>query len=245
MFMIDLPLDAAALTRFAWRQGHVGGRNPSDEDFGYAAHAWLAAALGEQAPRPFRLMETRAGLRLLGYAAADVASLAQHARDFALPDALAVCDWSAAAGKEMPATWAAGRRLGFEVRACPILRGERERDAYLVEVDQAKAAGREPASRTQVYAHWLLLQFERDGAAQAVAETLNVIGFRRVLALRQTRSGQGQRRQGVERPDALMTGELVVGDPDAFARLLARGIGRHRAFGFGMLLLRPPGRGAV
>ena len=125
MFMIDLPLDAATLTRFAWRQGHAGGRNPSDEDFGYAAHAWLAATLGEQAPRPFRLMETRAGLRLLGYAAADVASLAQHARDFALPDALAVCNWSAAAGKEMPATWTAGRRLGFEVRACPIIRGER------------------------------------------------------------------------------------------------------------------------
>ena len=34
-------------------------------------------------------------------------------------------------------------------------------------------------------------------------------------------------------------GTLTVGDPDAFSRLLARGIGRHRAFGFGMLLLRP------
>ncbi len=245
MFMIDLPLDAAALIRFAWRQGHAGGRQPGDEDFGYAAHAWLAATLGEQAPRPFRLMETRAGLRLLGYAETDVAALVQRAQDFALPDALAVCDWSAAAGKTMPVTWAAGRRLGFEVRACPILRGERERDAYLVEVDQAKAAGREPASRTQVYVHWLQSQLERDGAAQAVAETLNVIGFRRVLALRQSRSGLGQRRQGVERPDALMTGELLVGDPDAFASLLARGIGRHRAFGFGMLLLRPPGRGAA
>lgn len=55
MYMIDLPLDPAALARFAWRHGHGGGRAPLDEDFGYAAHAWLAAALGEQAPRPFRL----------------------------------------------------------------------------------------------------------------------------------------------------------------------------------------------
>jgi CRISPR system Cascade subunit CasE len=242
MFMIDLPLDGAALTRFAWRRGHAGSRNSSDDDFGYAAHAWLAAALGEQTPRPFRLMEGRAGLRLLGYAAANAASLAQHARDFALPDTLAVCDWSAAASKEMPATWSVGRRLGFEVRACPIIRGERERDAYLVEVDQAKAAGRQPASRTQVYARWLQGQLERDGAAQAVAETLNLIGFRRVRALRQSHSGQGQRHQSVERPDALMTGQLLVSEPDAFVRLLARGIGRHRAFGFGMLLLRPPGR---
>lgn len=242
MFMIDLPLDAAALSRFAWRQGHAGGRNPSDEDFGYAAHAWLVAALGDRAPRPFRLQENRAGLRLLGYAADGVASLAQHARDFALPDAQSVCDWSAAAGKEMPASWAAGRRLGFEVRACPIIRGVRERDVYLVEVDQAKMAGREPASRAQVYGQWLQCQLERDSAAQVVAETVNLIGFRRVRALRQSRSRQGQQRQGLERPDALLTGELVVRDPDAFGRLLERGIGRHRAFGFGMLLLRPPGR---
>jgi CRISPR system Cascade subunit CasE len=30
-----------------------------------------------------------------------------------------------------------------------------------------------------------------------------------------------------------------VADPAAFAQLLARGVGRHRAFGLGMLLLRP------
>lgn len=243
MFMIDLPLDAAALTRFALRQGHAGGRQPGDEDFGYAAHAWLAATLGEQAPRPFRLMETRAGLRLLGYAEVSADTLAQHAREFALPDALAVCEWTAAAGKTMPATWTSGRRLGFEVRACPILRGERERDVYLVEVDRAKAEGREPASRTQVYVDWLLRQLERESAARAVAETLNVIGFRRVRTQRLSRADQGRKRLGVERPDALMTGELLVSDPVAFTSLLARGIGRHRAFGFGMLLLRPAGGG--
>lgn len=245
MFMIDLPLDSAALTRFAWRQGHAAGRNPSDDDFGYAVHAWLAAALGGQTPRPFRLMETPAGLRLLGYAAADAASLAQHARDFALPDALAVCDWAAAASKEMPTTWTVGRRLGFDVRACPVIRGEHERDAYLLEVDQAKASGREPASRAQVYAHWLQCQLERAGAAQAVSGTTNLIGFRRVRTLRQCRAGRDRRLREVERPDALLSGELLVSNPGAFATLLARGVGRHRAFGFGMLLLRPPAKGSA
>lgn len=239
MYMIELPLDAAALTRFAWRQGHAGGRNPADEDFGYAAHAWLAATLGEQAPRPFRLMETRAGMRLLGYAAVGMETLAQQAREFALPEALAVCDWGAAAGKVMPATWSAGRHLGFEVRVCPIIRGERERDAYLVEVDQAKAEGREPASRGQVYIDWFCRQLQRDAAAQVAAETVNLVGFRRVRALRQSRADQNRKRHSVERPDALLTGELQVSNPDAFARLLARGIGRHRSFGFGMMLLRP------
>ena len=40
-------------------------------------------------------------------------------------------------------------------------------------------------------------------------------------------------------PDVVMQGRLRVSDPQAFAQLLARGVGRHRAFGFGMLLLRP------
>lgn len=243
MYMIDLPLDAAALTRFAWRQGHAGKQGRGDEDFGYAAHAWLAATLGELAPRPFRLMESRAGLRLLGYGTAPAEALAEHARSFALPDASAVCDWTGAAGKEMPATWSTGRRLGFEVRACPISRGERERDLFLVEVDQATAEAREPASRAKVYADWLVRQLGRDGAALTTPEGIAMTGFRRVLSLRQTRSSQGARHRGVERPDALFTGELAVGDPEAFFRMLARGIGRHRAFGFGMLLLRPPRAG--
>jgi CRISPR system Cascade subunit CasE len=45
----------------------------------------------------------------------------------------------------------------------------------------------------------------------------------------------------IERPVARITGTLQVETADAFAHLIARGIGRHRAFGFGMLLLRPAG----
>ena len=36
-----------------------------------------------------------------------------------------------------------------------------------------------------------------------------------------------------------MQGILTVTDSAAFAALLARGVGRHRAYGYGMLLLRP------
>jgi CRISPR system Cascade subunit CasE len=39
---------------------------------------------------------------------------------------------------------------------------------------------------------------------------------------------------------ALIRGELVVGDPDSFNAMLAGGIGRHVAFGYGMVLLSPP-----
>lgn len=239
MHLIEL-LDAAALTRFAWQQGHAAMQSQSDEDFGYAAHAWLAATLGDLAPRPYRLMESRRGLRLLGYAAGPITHLAEHALTFAQPAALGVCDWSTAAGKAMPDAWSAGRRLGFEVRACPVSRGERERDLYLVEIEAAKAEGRDPASRADIYGRWLIGQLQRDGAAVAAPQGITLAGFRRVHSLRQMRSGEGRRHRGVERPDALFTGELQIHDPAAFARLLARGIGRHRTFGFGMVLLRPP-----
>ncbi|MFG1332515.1 type I-E CRISPR-associated protein Cas6/Cse3/CasE [Xanthobacter autotrophicus] len=39
---------------------------------------------------------------------------------------------------------------------------------------------------------------------------------------------------------AVLVGTLTVRDAQAFAALLARGVGRHRAFGYGMLLLSPP-----
>ena len=38
----------------------------------------------------------------------------------------------------------------------------------------------------------------------------------------------------------MLYGELEVTDPEAFNRLLATGIGRDKAYGYGMLLLRPP-----
>jgi CRISPR system Cascade subunit CasE len=46
------------------------------------------------------------------------------------------------------------------------------------------------------------------------------------------------RRSVIGRREAVFEGTLQVTDATGFAMLLARGVGRHRAFGFGMLLLR-------
>ena len=45
-------------------------------------------------------------------------------------------------------------------------------------------------------------------------------------------------------PDATLQGALRVTGGNAFANLLARGIGRHQSYGYGMLLLRPAGNGS-
>ena len=49
-------------------------------------------------------------------------------------------------------------------------------------------------------------------------------------------------RPRIDGPDVTVDGTLEIIEPEAFANLLIRGVGRHCAFGFGMLLLRPAGQ---
>jgi CRISPR system Cascade subunit CasE len=66
------------------------------------------------------------------------------------------------------------------------------------------------------------------------------MAFRFTRLMSRDRSGRRSGSKAVNGPDAVVTGTLVVRDPARFAEALARGIGRFRAFGFGMLLLSPP-----
>jgi len=71
---------------------------------------------------------------------------------------------------------------------------------------------------------------------------ISIVGFRRVKVFRRDRGKGHSNKRGIEKPDVIFSGELVIRRPIEFGDLLKRGVGRHRAFGFGMLLLRPPGR---
>jgi CRISPR system Cascade subunit CasE len=112
------------------------------------------------------------------------------------------------------------------------------------------------ADRARVYRAWLARELAavRPDAEPAVlrpAATLveaELVEFARVpLRRKGARPDAPAPKRGIERPDAVLEGRLRVDDADAFRALLARGLGRHRAFGFGMLLLRlaeRPGEGA-
>lgn len=237
MHMIELSLRPEHLVRHAQTQGH---NHAHDEDLGYAIHSWLRDALGEFSPRVFRPMEQRNGaFRLLGYSKGDADAIRNHVQLFASPQATAVCDWERVASKPIDAiSWQPGQKLGYEIRVCPVVRGKQgERDAFLAQlpsdgVPTAKA-------RASVYRDWLSSRL--DGAADLDADKFNLKAFRLVSTWRQGQSVDTQSRAGrrVVRPDALLSGQLTVQDPGAFQTLLHMGIGRHRAFGFGMLLLRP------
>lgn len=246
LHMIRLDPDLARVSRWGAAQGVAR----SGVDDGYLWHALLKAAFGDLAPKPFRLIEPQGGIGrayLVGYTHADAAALRAHAEAFADPAVAEAVGLASLAGKAMPDAFTPGTRLGFEVRLRPTVRQTRDGDRTRKrEIDVfLQAASRDPTGpkpdRLAVYADWLVTQL----GAGARLDGVRLEAQRRARILRRsqpaddgTRRLDAHGRQGGG-PDIVLSGALVIEDALAFAGLLARGIGRHRAFGFGMLLLKP------
>jgi CRISPR system Cascade subunit CasE len=250
--MVRLALEPAGLARIERAQRLP----PRHGDLGYAAHAALAGLFGEGVLQPFRVQESASGgpIPVLAYSARDGEALRTHAETYADPAVHAVCRWQELACKPMPASWQQGARLGFEVRVCPVVRlggeieaetreGERRRYRRGAEIDawvHRRWLKEEPDAaergREGVYRDWLAQRF----APAARLLDVRLDGFRRLRLVRKDHD-ETRRATVFDRPDALFKGELEIEDGAAFQELLAKGVGRHCAYGFGMVLLRPPG----
>jgi CRISPR system Cascade subunit CasE len=250
LHMLSLAVDLAALRR----QGAIRG---FAEDEGRTLHHLLAETFGKGIAQPFRLMPGANGARhatLYAYATSASDELKQTASETAPPEAGMVFDLGQLATKQMPASFSAGRRLSFDVRVRPVRRlmkplegmsreharrsggatkGD-EVDAFVVarlrtSLDDPHGGGDDAASRETVYRAWLAERLA--GAAKIDQGATRLVDHARVIVRR------GHTR--VEGPSATFHGALTVLDPARFAGQLARGVGRHTAYGYGMLLLRP------
>ncbi len=249
LHMVRARVDAREFRRW------MGERRLRDPD--HAIHCLLTECFGSPptgehpdnsglAPKPFRLILPRDGSDgcLYGYVRSDADAMRDMAAACADPLQCRILPLDELHSKPMPETWQAGKRLGFEVRVRPVARRsrnaderpEKECDAYLWEALKYPK-GEMDRGREQVYAEWLSRQMESRGGACLDVERTKLVSFQRVRAYRKARPDRYS-----EGPDAVMRGELTITDSDAFARLLAGGVGRHRAYGYGMLLLRPAGR---
>lgn len=251
--LIRLPVRPSELAHWAANRGlmHAGGF-----DEGRALHHLLGETFGPAALQPFRLLAAPGGriANLYAYATAEPDLLRETAQAIALPDALPVLRLDGLEVKAMPTTWRSGQRLGFDILTRPVVRlakpipahtdargrphPERkagaETDAFLAHVLRDGAAEISPdaaATREAVYLRWLE---ERLAPAARLAEG-RMMRFQRHRAARSSVS---------EGPEAAFHGTLEIANPEHFGELLARGVGRHRAYGYGMLLLRAPGRPA-
>ena len=220
-------------------QRWMGSRRLRDID--HAMHCLLVESFGSLAPKPFRLIMNRDGLKgiFYGYGTADCEFLRESAAICADPLQTRILPPESLQDKTMPTSWTSDKRLGFEVRIRPVVRKGRnsgrhrdEQDAFQHMAEQYEK-GKIPLTREEVYVQWLAELMAREGAAQVDDRETKLIFFQRLRSFRK------QDPRYVEGPDAVLRGALTVGDPEAFASLLARGIGRHRSYGYGMLLLRP------
>lgn len=222
------------LLPWAQRQGLIPDRGQGD--LGYAFHAALRAAFADLAPQPFSF---RSGQALLAYTTqADAMRSAVAMATPEVADMLGLDATPHSSGlliRSFPTSWKVGQLLSFEVRVRPVVRKEdKEIDVFLSVVQRMHDT---VPPREAVYADWLKRQFE----AVADLHEIRMTEFSLSTVVRRAapQAEGGRPKRPVQGPDAVFTGILQVRDSAAFAALLARGIGRHRAFGFGMLLLKP------
>jgi CRISPR system Cascade subunit CasE len=252
LYLLHTRPDARLLA--AWVARHHARHAHAPADLGDALHGLLRAAFGDCAPQPYRYLDERQGL--LAYTPLTPAAVREKVA-FADAEAASALGLSATIAHDgcnvrpFPTQWPAGKQLGFEVRVRPTVRegkSGRERDVFLHTVERAEGG---PLEREAVYAQWLRehLAARSNAAAEPWQDgvdllTVQMSRYQRLDVLRRTQRTEpdGTRRgHVVAGPDVVLTGKLRIRRPEAFTHLVARGIGRHRAFGFGMLLLRPAG----
>lgn len=193
-------------------------RRLSDNDS--ASHAFITELFGRQVLQPYRLYENDRELTLYAYTDHTDDALCAAMQITGTPDVLDIVAQRPRT-KEMP-TLNIGARVGFDLRFAPVRRiGSVERDAH--------AGG--SSSREDDYLKWLATKIQ----PAAELEDFRMHRF-------QTRHSR-RAKMRVQLPDVVAHGTVRVTDAEAFEVLLRGGVGRHKAYGYGMLLLRPADRG--
>ena len=253
LHLVRIPLSVNSLGRWAGERGWVRGRALAFDE-GRALHHLVDETFGPGTLRPFRLLVPPRSVEgnLYSYSDHGHEELVLAMRKFALPEHLAVLRPERLSSKLMPVEWSVGERLGFDVRVRPVrrlrtdlatplgkFRSGAELDAYLWEAVRNHPTDRRgmaanSRSRVSVYLDWL--DERLTSAATIDRAATSVVRYQRTIVDRGDRALEG--------PDVTFHGVLTVTRPDTFTTMLAHGVGRHRAFGFGMLLLRPPHRAA-
>lgn len=241
LYLTRLSLDTRRLLALSG-----AAKNQGQYDMDYAVHALLTALFDpdvpseeRQAPKPFAVVgQEGPQVDLLGYTRLDGGALLERAAQFGDPLAVRALRQETLASRPVP-QFPSGTHLRFSIRACPTKRTKSKADpTRSVELDSFLVGAHNESERAQVYEDWLRVEFLRHGGCVAHA-----VEVRRMLRRQFLRKSQGVQRTATKPtlPDVAFSGVLTVADCDLFRRYLARGVGRHRAFGFGMLLLAPAG----
>ena len=244
LYMIRIQLDAFNVYSLGRKRKLPINRS----DPGYLLHCYLMELFGENAPTSFSVVSSEGRwITLLGYGPLPAEHLKIAAQQKAVEHVYSGCRWDTFDSKAVPNLWEPNQLIDFEVRVCPVVRmaGESSRHRKGAEVDVFLAKCWEiddPSvfiDRYAIYRDWFLKQIESNACVSVTQ--ISVKSFKRSQLLRRDHE-QIRKSHILEKPDVTICGSFVVTDPDNFSCLVKRGIGRHRNFGFGMLLLKPGGR---
>lgn len=200
-------------------------------------------------------------VRVLMYSDLELSALKEVAQLCAAPDLYSAVDWAGAHAKPMPSSVPEGTVVTFDLLACPVRRASKsivseaggpwvrkgeEVDAFLL--DCANNQDNEELRREVSYTQWLHHRIRHKGGAELVWDEaqhtqlaiMETFERRRMFRRQHKNSSQGKRKpvKRLEHPVTKLRADMRVTDPVAFGQLLRDGIGRHRSFGFGMILLR-------
>lgn len=213
--LIQIPLSAREFGRW------MGQRGLQDLDTGL--HTFVTGLFGRSVLQPYRYFESRGedAALIYGYAISTAEELNDMVAITATPGMEDVLTGEIRS-KVMPRL-SRGQRIGFDLRTIPTRRRDgRERDAHAIDLDMERGRTREES-----YHAWLAERL----AGCAEIEQSRVSRFEKMRT----------RRKGtkITVPSINMQGTVSVTDPEAFSALLLAGIGRHKAYGYGQMLLRP------
>lgn len=210
--LVHIPMNPRDFGRWSARRGF--------RDNDAALHALVTGLFGRAVFQPFRFFETEGGCSIYGYSEHDEDVLRALMEVTMTPDMPVFPE--DLRSKPMPEL-EANARVGFDMRVTPMRRrGAVERDAHDVEVLNGIQRNREES-----YLKWLSERL----AGVADIEDFRLVRFRKT---------QGSRKGvKVHLSDATFHGTVSVKDRAGFLDLLKNGVGRGKAYGFGMVLLRP------
>ena len=255
LYLIRGTINEQELTRW------MNENSMQDRDF--AIHCLLRESFGsEKGLQPFRATNKAGEVRsfIYGYSASAMEELATTALFSQGPVEAKVLPPSSLEGKEMPSTWEEGQKASFEIRTKPVIRVAQKREYInremrpiaeernlkprseidVMQWERMKAGfhRRNPPRPEEVYTEWLRKKLLPTGAATLENKSVKLVSIRD-RPLQRQRGGKTTQSQEV-----VMRGTLRIADPKRFNNLLTKGLGRHKSYGYGMLLLGPPPAGA-
>lgn len=244
--LVSIPIDIRGLHHTSSNRRLFRGRK---FDEGAALHRFIRETFGADAFSTFRLMKPSGSITgtLYGYSKSSADELREIANTAGVPDSADIFRLASIKSTPRPQNaWSRGQRLGLSIKSRTTRRSslvgtqttekgrrEAEVDAYLHDLAAYERGILESKStREFAYQRWLTekLTGEQSTHREAIA-SIN-IGLDEI-----TQNDVFRQGKWCHGPDVIFGCDIEVGDPEKFAQLLQSGVGRHKSYGYGMVLV--------